>query len=434
MMDPKYKQSLRYGETLTYLISLMANGMRLDLAPFSHLLGKLGQPHLAYNTILVGGTNGKGSVASIVAAIMRESGCRTGLYTSPHLVDVRERIAVNGGMITPQEFTDVVAIIKAAEDPRLTYFECLTAAAFLHFQRQQVDLAILEVGMGGRLDATNIAQPLLSVITNVTLEHTQYLGRHLRDIANEKAGIIRERGLCLTAAMQKAVRGTLRERCRDLGATLLELGKDFKVRRQGKEGAFSYTGPNLKINQLQTALKGSHQVRNAALALAVVESLAGCGYPVSVQHIRTGLVSVAWPGRLEVVARKPSVILDGAHNPAAVTALCDALVRHFIWKKLIVIFGVLQDKNYRIMLKRLASLADIIILTEPETERSVKPDALLPLAAAYCPQAEIAARPVDALGKALALADPEDLICVVGSLYLVGEIKAVLMETTIHRQ
>ena len=434
MTDTNPDPSLPYTEAMAYLTGLMANGMRLDLAPFRRLLDCLGSPHLCYKTILVGGTNGKGSVAAMITSILREAGFFVALYTSPHLVDVRERIAVNGDMISTDEFAAVVSSVKAVGDPGLTYFECLTAAAFLYFQRRQVDLAVLEVGMGGRLDATNVALPLLSVITNVTLEHQQHLGRYLRDIAGEKAGIIREKGLCMTAATQNSVRETLRSRSRDLEATLLELGRDFKVRRQGNDESFSYRSPRLKMNCLRTALPGSHQLRNAALAIAAAEALGNCGYKITKQDIQTGLAGVKWPGRLEVVATNPTVILDGAHNPAAVTVLCDALKLHFPRRKLIVIFGVLKDKNYRFMVKRLASLADILILTQPDTERAVLPEDLLSMAKTYCRRTEIATEPANAYRRALALAGPDDLICVAGSLYLVGAIKGLLASVPVHPQ
>jgi dihydrofolate synthase/folylpolyglutamate synthase len=433
MTDAKSSAIATDADTLSYLTGLMANGMRLDLAPFVQLLDHLGRPHLAYNTILVGGTNGKGSVASMIAAILRQGGFRVGLYTSPHLVDVRERITINGAMITPEAFADVVAVVRSANAPGLTYFECLTAAAFLHFQRQRVDLAVLEVGMGGRLDATNVAAPLLSVITNITLEHTQYLGHCLRDIAMEKAGIIREKGVCLTSASQPVVRQTLRNRCRDLGATLLELGRDFKLRR-GNEKTFSIIGAQIKMEGLKTALPGSHQERNAALAVAAVEVLSHCGYYVAERDVRKGLSNVRWPGRLEVVATNPTVILDGAHNPAAISVLCNALKHHFPRRKLIVIFGVLQDKNYRVMIKKLAPLTDILILTTPDTERAVMPEDLKTLADDYCSQTEVIAKPADALRRAQTLAAPDDLICAAGSLYLVGDIKGVLAGTPVHHQ
>lgn len=416
---------MNYQETLAYLTGLMDNGIRLDLAPFERLLTKLNHPHKAYDTILVGGTNGKGSIASMITAILMSAGFRVGLYTSPHLVDFRERIRINTQMITPDEINGCVAEIRSADDPGGTYFEGLTAAAFLHFRNQRVDLAVLEVGMGGRLDATNVVDPLLSVISNVTLEHTDYLGKSLGEIAGEKAGIIRRNGLCLTAATQKTVRQTLRARCLDLDATLRELGKDFKVRARG-DGAFSYQGTDLHIRRLKTALPGLHQVKNAALAIAAVEALTFRGYPVMEQNIIDGLASVKWPGRLEVVRSNPTVILDGAHNPAAISVLCDSLKRLYSWRRLIVVFGVLKDKKYKEMVKHLCTLADEVIITLPDTERAVLPDVLLPLVAKYCRKAAVVAAPVAALRNAIAAAAAEDLICVCGSLYLVGEIKGFL--------
>lgn len=412
-------------ETLAYLNGLLSNGIRLDLAPFEHLLLKLNRPHQAYDTILVGGTNGKGSVASTIAAILMQAGYRVGLYTSPHLVDFRERIQVNGVMISHADLNRCISEIRAVVEPGGTYFECLTAAAFLHFREKKVDLAVLEVGMGGRLDATNVVDPLVSIITNITLEHTDYLGKHLGEIAGEKAGIIREKGLCLTGATQQVVRQTLRDRCRVLGASLLELGKDFKVRKTGDE-TFSFQGTTWRIRRLKTALTGNHQVKNAALAVAAIEVLAGCGYVVKEEHIAAGLAAVRWPGRLEVIRTNPTVILDGAHNPAAISVLVDSLRRFYTWRRLILIFAVLRDKQYREMLKHLCPLADEVILTLPDTERAVPPEDLLPLVARYCPKVDIAVPPREAFRKAMIMATADDLVCVCGSLYLVGEVKGFL--------
>jgi len=416
--------------TQAYLTGLLSNGIRLDLAPFEHLLVKLNQPHQAYDTILVGGTNGKGSIASMITAILMKAGYCVGLYTSPHLVDLRERIQVNGDMISPHDLNRCIAEIRAVTEPGDTYFECLTAAAFLHFRRKQIDVAVLEVGMGGRLDATNVVAPLVSVVSNVTLEHTDYLGNHLREIAGEKAGIIREKGLCLTGATQNIVRQTLRKRCIDLGATLLQLGKDFKVRRRA-DGAFSFRGATWRIQNLKTALTGNHQIKNAALAIAAVEAVAGHGYTITKEHITAGLAAVKWPGRLEVVRTNPTVLLDGAHNPAAISVLVDSLKRFYTWRRLILIFGVLKDKEYHEMMKHLCPLADKVILTLPDTERAVAPEMLQPIAVKYCRKTKIIVPPREAFRKAIAVAAPDDLICVCGSLYLVGEVKGFLPSTSV---
>jgi len=412
-------------DSLVYLTGLMKNGIRLDLQPFEHLLAKLKHPQRAFPAVLVGGTNGKGSVASMMTAILTKAGFRVGLYTSPHLVDVRERIRVNGQMISLEEISECISEIRAADDPGVTYFECLTAAAFIHFCKQHVDLAVLEIGMGGRLDAANVVSPILSIISTVTLEHTNFLGKRLREIAAEKAGIIREKGLCLTAATQKTVRQTLRDRCRERNATLLELGRDFRTRERG-DGSFSYRGKGLKLRNVRTALPGIHQIRNAALAIAAIGELAGCGYPVTEKNIIDGLASVRWPGRLETVRTRPTVILDGAHNPAATAVLCRSLKRFYSWRRLIIVFGVLEDKKYGDMVKRLCSLADEVIITKPKTDRAVSPNVLLPVVRQYGMKTEVIENPPDALEKAMAAADAADLICVTGSLYLVGEIRGFL--------
>ncbi|MDR2862081.1 MAG: hypothetical protein LBV07_05990, partial [Syntrophobacterales bacterium] len=251
-------------ETLSYLNFLKESKIRLDLIPFKRLLSRLGNPHQAYPSILVGGTNGKGSIASMIAAILIHAGFRVGLYTSPHLVDFRERICVNGAMISPQEAGAYISRVRGKGEFAATYFECLTAAAFLHFKAKQVDWAVLEVGMGGRLDATNVVSPVAAVIANISLEHRNYLGRTLREIAGEKAGIIKEKGVCLTAATQRAVLDVFRASCKSHHASLLQLGKDFRI-RVGTNDSFSFTSSELHMKGLKVALPGTHQIKNGAL-------------------------------------------------------------------------------------------------------------------------------------------------------------------------
>lgn len=412
-------------EIPSYLKSLKESKIRLDLIPFEKLLARLDNPHQAYPSILVGGTNGKGSIASMIAAILTHAGFRVGLYTSPHLVDFRERICVDGTMISLQEASTYFSQVRKNGESSETYFECLTAAAFLHFKARQVDWAVLEVGMGGRLDATNTVMPFLSVIANISLEHRNYLGHTLREIATEKAGIIKKKGICLTAATQKTVLDVFRAQCDRHQARLLQLGKDFKIKIRGNN-SFDFASPELQVKGLKVALPGLHQIRNAALALASIAEIRKHGYTISEQDIFNSMANVRWPGRLETVRQNPRVILDGAHNPAAISALCQALPRLYSWRRLLVVFGALRDKQYGIMVKKLYALADQMILTMPDTERAASPEEFLPHVAGLPGKATIIRSPVDAFKTALSSADVHDLICVTGSLYLLGAIKEYL--------
>jgi len=405
-----------------FLSHLNSSVIRLGLDPIKKLLASLNNPHHNFRSVLIGGTNGKGSIAATTAAILRAGGLRTGLYTSPHLVDLRERIRIDEAMITGEALDDLIDEVRGRVREEVTYFEFLTAVAFLHFSRMHVDVAVLEVGLGGRLDATNVVEPLLSVISNISLEHQEYLGTRLADIAREKAGIIREGGVCITAAKQTVVRGVLAETCRQRRAVLYRLGKDITVRRN-KDGTFSYQGLKKNYSGLPCSLVGRHQIENAALALATTELLAARGLVISDEAVSRGMKSTQWEGRLEVLQSAPLVVLDGGHNAAGITVLTRALKQDFTYRRLILVFGVLRDKNYQQMLKKLAPLAQKIIITRPDSERAVPPDEVRIWAKPYCDQVEVVEEPGQALNSALAAADREDLVCVAGSLYLIGAIK-----------
>ncbi|MCL5807096.1 MAG: bifunctional folylpolyglutamate synthase/dihydrofolate synthase [Deltaproteobacteria bacterium] len=414
---------MTYRDTLAYLTSLNKMGIRFGLDPIRSLLERLHNPQNGYPAILVAGTNGKGSVAAMTAAILSAAGYRTGLYTSPDLTDFRERIRIHDRMISDEEAADCVKQVKEKVTEDISYFEFLTAMAFLFFHRQQVDIAVLEIGMGGRLDATNVVIPLLSVITNISLEHREYLGNTLEKITREKGGIIKEGGICLTAAMQKPVIETLQILCREKGATLYRLGKEIRTRIH-RDGTFSYHGIEHHYKRLACPLAGSHQYSNAALALGSVE-LIGPGFKIEERAIVEGLRKTHWEGRLELLQSKPMLLVDGAHNPAGAATLRQALKNDFSYRRLWLIFGVLEDKDYRAMVKRLFPLAEGVILTRPDSDRALSLDVLLPVARKFHKNIQAIERPGDALKQALSQAGNGDLVCVAGSLYLVGEIKRI---------
>jgi len=413
---------MTYHSTLEYLSGLNKIGIRFGLDPIRLLLERLHNPQKGYPAVLIAGTNGKGSVAAMTAAILSAGGLRTGLYTSPDLIDFRERIRINDRMICHDEAVRCAEAVKEKVREEISYFEFLTAMAFLHFQRQRVDIAVLEIGMGGRLDATNVVNPLLSVITNVSLEHREYLGNTLEKIAREKGGIIHKRGTCLTAATQKPVIETLKALCRDRGANLYRLGKEIHIRSHG-DGTFSYRGIAARHARLVCPLAGKHQLRNAALALGAVELIRDNGFGVDEGAVVEGLRKTRWEGRLELLQRNPMLLADGAHNPAGAATLRRALMNDFSYRRLWLIFGVLGDKDYRAMALRLFPLADELILTCPDNDRALPTDILLPTAKAFHRRVEVIENPGDALRRTLSRAGAEDLVCVAGSLYLVGEIK-----------
>jgi dihydrofolate synthase/folylpolyglutamate synthase len=412
-------------DPLEYLDGLNSANIRLGLGPVSRLLDRLNNPHKTYGSVLIGGTNGKGSIAAIVASVLEKGGIRVGLYTSPHLTDIRERIRVNGRMITREEMISCVEDVRKEVREDITYFECLTAVAFLHFFRLRIHVAVLEVGMGGRLDATNVVNPFVSVISNISLDHRNHLGNSLAAIACEKGGIIKNKGVCITAAKQKQVVNIFEDICMQRRATLFMLGRDMKI-RMNRDGTFNYRGIWKNYENLICSLKGRHQIENAALAIGAVESMREKGFEMDDEAVLEGIRSTKWEGRLEILQHEPMVLIDGAHNPAGISTLCRALETEFSYKRLIFIFGVLNDKDYGSMLKRIAPLTDQLIITRPQTERATPPGEIVPVALRYNHRnVEVIENSRDALKRALSLADLNDLICVAGSLYLVGEVKRV---------
>jgi dihydrofolate synthase/folylpolyglutamate synthase len=364
----------------------------------------------------------------MAASILTAGGYRTGLYTSPHLMDFRERIRIDGAMISDDEVAVCVEKVKAEVREAVSYFEFLTCVAFIHFLQREVDMAVLEVGMGGRLDATNVVHPMVSVITNISLEHREYLGNTLEMIAREKGGIIREGGVCLTAALQKPVLGLLEALCREKGAILYRWGKDIRTRIH-RDGTFAYRGIEGHFQRLSCPLIGRHQYANAALALGAVEVMGRAGIALSERAVQQGLRNTRWEGRLEILQREPLLLLDGAHNPAGAETLRRALLTDFSYRRLWLIFGVLEDKEYRTMARKLFPLADGVIITRPQSDRALAPDRLLPIAGRFNKRILVVEDPGEALRKALSQAGKEDLVCVAGSLFLVGAIKRMYLQS-----
>lgn len=403
---------------LDFLKNLEKSGINLGLGPVSRLMKRLGDPQRKYKSVLIAGTNGKGSTAAMLSSILSAAGLKVGLYTSPHLSDFRERIRINDKLISIKDLASLIREARAGMQEPVTYFEFTTALAFLYFFRKGVDIAVLEVGMGGRLDATNLVTPEVSVITNISLEHREFLGGSLRQIAREKAGIIKRNGICITGAAQPAVLDVIEKACAGKHSELFILGKDFRVRSAG-DGSFNYQGVYGSFRHLKTPLLGRHQVKNAGLSLAVVEALRRKGIDITDEQVSRGLKQTRWEGRMEILRKRPVVIADGAHNPAGIAALLKAIAECCTYRKLIVILGVLKDKDYGTMFRKISQAADRIILARPASDRGLDPERF----GADSPKVLIAGNPREALQRALAMAGPRDLICATGSLYLIAEIR-----------
>lgn len=422
------KKSLTYAEALESLYALQKFGIKFGLSKTTNLLHAFGDPHRGRRYIHIAGTNGKGSVAAMVAAILAQAGLRVGVYSSPHLVRFTERFRINGREMDPETAAGLTAELMHAVDPREppTFFEVVTAMALVHFAREDVDVTVMEVGMGGRLDATNVIDPLVTVITNISLEHQDYLGKHLLDIAGEKAGIIKRGVALITGVIQPPVIGLYESRCREMGAPMTRLGRD--VRYRSTANGLHYYGSKRRLRRLQPGLPGRFQARNAALALAVVEILERTGIRVSDTHIREGLSQVSWPGRMQLMAKSPAIVVDGGHNPHAVRALANAVPRAFSYRRLILVLGIMADKDIPAMLKEIIPNADYVLYTRPVYARAAAPETLQQAATASSlgTPGEIAPGLCQALDRAKEIADAEDLILITGSLFTAGEALSLL--------
>jgi dihydrofolate synthase/folylpolyglutamate synthase len=417
-----------YQQSLDYLYNLEKFGMIFGLTQMERILHAIGNPHKEIQVIHIGGTNGKGSTAAMMSSILQAEGYRVGLYTSPHLIRFTERIKVNGKEIEEGEVATLTEWMKkeievAGITPPFTFFDFTTAMALYYFKQKLVDLTILEVGLGGRLDSTNVVDPLLSIITNIAKDHEEYLGKTILKIAREKAGIIKKGRPLITAATQPQVLHLFLKICQEKGAPYFRVGKEFRYAR-AEDGDFHYEGLNRKLWSIHLNLKGFHQILNATTALGAMEVLEELGYRVTTEAMVEGLSGVNWPGRLETVSFSPRVILDGAHNPAGALVLKESLEKEFQYQHLILLIGIMKDKDIPSMLHLLAPLADHIILTRPQTNRAASPDLLKRLLGRNGRKAEIIEDLNMAIEKGLSLIQGDDLFCITGSLYTVGEARA----------
>ncbi len=421
-----------YQESIDYLFGLQKYGIKFGLNCTENLLSRLGNPHHRLRCIHIAGTNGKGSTAAMLSGILKQHGLRVGLYTSPHLVRFTERFRINDEEVAPERILEIYGRVRQmvddAEPP--TYFEIVTAMAFQYFAEEEVDWAIVEVGMGGRLDATNVVRSEVSVITNVSFDHEEYLGKTLAAIAREKAGIIKKHVPVVTGTRQPLVQAILKAACLRLEAPLFRLGKDFRVRRNA-DGFMRYQGLRRRFPSLELNLVGWHQFCNAALAVATLEVLEKEGalslHPAVIQE---GLLQVNWPARLEILQEKPLIVLDGAHNPQGAECLRDALRQSFPKRRLHLVLGIMADKNIRGILSRLLPHAETAIFTQPKYARSANPEALRQLGNPYIQNHYVIPDPGSAIQLARSLAAPEDVICITGSLYFAGEVKELFGEPT----
>ena len=416
-----------YDQCLKTMFGLRRFGIKLGLETIGRILEGLGNPQEKFPSIHVAGSNGKGSIASALSTILRLAGLKVGLYTSPHLVKFNERICIGAKPISDERVVKSHEAVKEIHpgDREPTFFEFATAMAMHEFGRAGVDLAIIETGMGGRLDATNILKPSISIISNISLEHRMYLGNTIAEITGEKGGIIKEGIPVVTGVRQKSAISVLEKIADEKSAPFYRLGDHFRVRRSGN-GAFNYYGMNQTHRGIRTGLLGKHQVDNAALVLAACEILDETGVKIPEPRVRDGLAETRWPGRLEIVSDSPMVILDGAHNLAAAHKLADFLSNDLAGRNITLVAGILDDKPHAAMMKCLLPFCRKAIITSPKINRALPPEKLYETARGIMDDVSMVLDVGDAVEQAVAAATPGDVICIAGSLYVVGEAKEAL--------
>jgi len=423
----------KYETTVNYLYSLQKHGIKLGLTNINELMALLGNPHNSYYSVHVAGTNGKGSTSSALASILMESGFKVGLFTSPHLVSFTERIRINNIPISESEVIDVASHVHASMAGRElnpTFFEFVTAMAFYYFAQNKIDWVVVETGMGGRLDATNIILPQVSIITNIGLEHCEFLGSNISDIAFEKAGIIKPGIPVITSSKIPEAASLLENVALSRNSEIHMYDEDFKctpVSMDDRQTTFNYQG-RMYFKNLQVSLPGRYQMYNACMAVRACEILRERGFAISDDSIKSGLMNVNIEGRLEWVSKSPPVLVDGAHNPDAAQALSDSVKTLFPDKKIILIIGIMDDKNIHGILHPLVHISGNIILTKPKYDRSALPEKLYN----HIMDFKDIASPVmvtssvhEALELAKKLYRKDNIILATGSFYTAGEVKEI---------
>jgi dihydrofolate synthase / folylpolyglutamate synthase len=412
-------------ETLDWLYSLEGRGEIYKLERMEQALALLGKPHLKLRAIHIAGTKGKGSVAAILDACLRAAGLRCGLYTKPHLVNLTERTRIDGSEMPTTIMLDYIERLRDLYERAglaLTFFEFTVALMFLYFAEAGVDIAIIETGLGGRLDSTNVVQPLLSVITPIGFDHMERLGYTISAIAAEKGGIIKPETPVVIGTRDPEARLTLTSIAAQRHSAAFMLNREFSYRSHAPAHRFDYQGLGLELMNAEIALAGAFQHENGAVALAALELLRGQGWTVPEKAIRRGLAEVLWPGRFDRVSERPVVILDCAHNELSIEALLQTISSELgptIRPRLV--FGCLEDKQWQRMAEMLAPRIHSAILTRAKPKRPIAPEKLLPLFARAVPS-RVVHEPLDAIDAIMAESSADDVVLVTGSVYLVGEV------------
>ncbi|MDA8336839.1 MAG: bifunctional folylpolyglutamate synthase/dihydrofolate synthase [Peptococcaceae bacterium] len=423
-----------YDAAIAYLQELTKFGFNFGLGRISELLHRLDDPHLKLRVAHVGGTNGKGSTCAFTSSLLREAGYRVGTFTSPHLHSYTERYVINGRSVSPERLAGLITDLKphleamvAAGFEHPTEFEVSTAAAFVYFLDEQVDFLVLEVGLGGAIDSTNVVNPLVTVVTNVTMDHMDYLGETVAEIAAVKAGIIKEGIPLLTACTGESL-DVMTARCRETRSPLYLVGRDLVYTPLGRGLSGQYfhlRGLVGDYRDLFIPILGAHQLPNAALAVGCAELLTG--RRLTAEQVRRGLARTSWPARLELIAGAPDILLDIAHNHAGAISLRDALAAYFPGRVPVMVIGMLDDKEWAKVVDELAPLAAAVVVTRPDSPRAANWRQLADYAGKYG-EAEAVAEIGQALARARDKAGPRGLVVVTGSLYMVAHARSLVLD------
>lgn len=431
-----YKAALEYILRFADYERIPRSGLVWDLRRIERLLERLGNPQLAARSVHITGTKGKGSTSAMIASILTKSGYRTGLYTSPHLLSILERIQVDGKPISKRAFARAVEIIKPDVEwvnrfggaGELTTFELLTAMAFVHYRETKVDYQVMEVGLGGRLDATNVVKPEVCVLTSISYDHMDVLGDTLEKIATEKAGIIKPGSPVVCAPQFPEAMAVIEKVCREKSARLIRIGDEVTWRLENftAEGqSFELKGLSRNYN-LRIPLLGEYQLENAASAVAAAEVVASLGAKITPESIAGGLAQVQWPGRLQILRRKPWLVIDGAHNAYSTKKLVEALRQYFSFDRAVIVFGASNDKDINGMVAELAPLTSEVIVTVSRHPRAAKAELVVDEFSKFNITPRVAENVASAMDLAFAIAKPNDLICATGSIFVIAEVMEYL--------
>ena len=422
---------MNYKNCIDWLYSFEKFGIKLGLERIKHICNKLGNPQNSYKIIHIGGTNGKGSVCKFLESILVNSGYKVGTYTSPHLQRFSERFVVNKEEISELDTVNLIEKIKPIIEEMImdknipTFFEIITAIAFQYFKDKNIDYALIEVGLGGRYDATNIVKPMVSIITNVSFEHEKILGDRIEDITIEKAGIIKKDIPIITAATGKAL-DVIKKVASEKNSTVIVVYSDSWIKKSSEINfqEFQVNG-SLKEYNVKTSLIGKYQGENIALTIAAIETLQMNGVYITDESIADAFLNTKNPGRMEIVGLSPIILLDGAHNVAGMNFLKTSLEEDFVYDKLIIIIGILSDKNIKVILDIITPIADIVILTKSQTKRASDPQIMKEMISKK--EVIIKDNIPTAIEYGKKIVKDNDLICITGSIYTVGEAREYLL-------